>query len=260
MGHIVTVIQGAVEEIDLSKHGVNPGEVDIIISEWMGYFLLRESMLDSLIHARDKFLKPKTGLMLPSHTTMYVAPIRDEQERSISTQEYASAMSEWTEFADTTKSAYGVDMSVLGDCYEREQKEYFLLSSRWAELPSSSVLATPAAVKTLDMCTCTLEDSKGIMAGDHLSTFDFDVVEKQVGTGNISGFAGWFDADFKSRTDEGGEASPVLANPAYLTTGPEAGYTHWGQQGKSHFEKILAYFIFPHHFRICRPLRTFYGF
>ena len=55
--HIVTVIQGAVEEIELpiEQDNLEPedgGEttqcVDIIISEWMGYFLLRESMLDSL--------------------------------------------------------------------------------------------------------------------------------------------------------------------------------------------------------------------
>ena len=31
-------------------------EVDIIISEWMGYFLLYESMLDTVLFARDKFL------------------------------------------------------------------------------------------------------------------------------------------------------------------------------------------------------------
>ena len=30
--------------------------VDIIISEWMGYFLLYESMLDSVIYARNKYL------------------------------------------------------------------------------------------------------------------------------------------------------------------------------------------------------------
>ena len=29
-------------------------QVDVIISEWMGYFLLRESMLDSVLLARDK--------------------------------------------------------------------------------------------------------------------------------------------------------------------------------------------------------------
>ena len=49
---IVVVHQCAVEDLHL------PEKVDIIISEWMGYFLLRESMLDSVIVARDKWLKP----------------------------------------------------------------------------------------------------------------------------------------------------------------------------------------------------------
>ena len=52
-----------------------PEQVDIIISEWMGYFLLRESMLDSVLFARDKFLRPG-GAMYPSHARMYLAPIR----------------------------------------------------------------------------------------------------------------------------------------------------------------------------------------
>ena len=50
-------------------------QVDIIISEWMGYFLLRESMLDSVLYARDKWLKPG-GALYPSHCKMYLAPIR----------------------------------------------------------------------------------------------------------------------------------------------------------------------------------------
>lgn len=50
--HIVTVLQCTAEELEL------PEQVDIIISEWMGYFLLRESMLDSVLKARDKWLKP----------------------------------------------------------------------------------------------------------------------------------------------------------------------------------------------------------
>ena len=32
-------------------------QVDVIISEWMGYFLLFESMLDSVLYARDRWLK-----------------------------------------------------------------------------------------------------------------------------------------------------------------------------------------------------------
>lgn len=39
-------------------------QVDIIISEWMGYFLLYESMLDSVLWARDHYLAPD-GKMLP---------------------------------------------------------------------------------------------------------------------------------------------------------------------------------------------------
>lgn len=32
-------------------------KVDVIISEWMGYCLLFESMLSSIIESRDKFLR-----------------------------------------------------------------------------------------------------------------------------------------------------------------------------------------------------------
>jgi type I protein arginine methyltransferase len=51
---VVTLIQGKVEEVVLPVE-----KVDIIISEWMGYFLLYESMLDTVIYARDKWLKPQ---------------------------------------------------------------------------------------------------------------------------------------------------------------------------------------------------------
>lgn len=39
-------------------------KVDIIVSEWMGFYLLHEGMLDSVIYARDKFLKPE-GYLFP---------------------------------------------------------------------------------------------------------------------------------------------------------------------------------------------------
>lgn len=53
-------------------------KVDLIISEWMGYFLLYESMLDTVIYARDRWLKPG-GLMLPDQATLFVGAIEDEQ-------------------------------------------------------------------------------------------------------------------------------------------------------------------------------------
>lgn len=166
---------------------------------------------------------------MPSHTTMYFAPVQDEEERKHSSNDYNASMSDWSEFADTTKTVYGVDMSVLERSFEREQREYYSLSSRWSELEPAAVLSEPKIVKVLDMTTCTLEESKGIFAGDPYSTFDFDVKGDEV-VGPISGFAGWFTADFKSRTDEAGIGAPKLPSPAFLSTGPNDGYTHWGQQ------------------------------
>lgn len=53
----------------------NDLKVDVIISEWMGFYLLHEGMLDSVIMARDKFLK-EGGLMFPESATIYSAPCR----------------------------------------------------------------------------------------------------------------------------------------------------------------------------------------
>jgi len=47
----VTIFKSKLEDANI------PEKVDIIISEWMGYFLIYESMLDSVIYARDKWLK-----------------------------------------------------------------------------------------------------------------------------------------------------------------------------------------------------------
>ena len=52
-------------------------KVDIIISEWMGYFLLYESMFDSVIYARDKWLAPG-GMLMPNRAKMYIAALDDE--------------------------------------------------------------------------------------------------------------------------------------------------------------------------------------
>jgi protein arginine N-methyltransferase 1 len=246
--HIVTVIQGAVEEVVLpvEKDNLEVVEsdkegsqlcVDIIVSEWMGYFLLRESMLDSIIRARDKFLKPATGLMFPSHTTMYLAPVSDEEERKAACNEYASAMSDWQDFQQTTNTVYGVNMSVLEQDFDREQKEYYLLSSRWTELHAEAILADPQIIKEYDMMTCTLEDARGVLESDRnnksggpSASFDFDINGDECAR-PVSGFSGWFTADFKSRTDAGATPeTPRLQHPAFLSTGPENGYTHWGQQ------------------------------
>ncbi|TSK87488.1 Histone-arginine methyltransferase CARM1 [Bagarius yarrelli] len=67
----VVVIPGKVEEVTL------PEQVDIIISEPMGYMLFNERMLESYLHAK-KFLKPN-GKMFPTIGDVHLAPFTDEQ-------------------------------------------------------------------------------------------------------------------------------------------------------------------------------------
>lgn len=66
---IVEVLNTKVEDVVL------PGDekVDIIVSEWMGFYLLHEGMLDSVIVARDKHLKPG-GKMFPETASLYSCP------------------------------------------------------------------------------------------------------------------------------------------------------------------------------------------
>lgn len=67
----ITIIRGKAEEVVLPVD-----KVDIIISEWMGYFLLYESMLDTVLFARDKWLAPG-GLIFPDKAVMYITAIED---------------------------------------------------------------------------------------------------------------------------------------------------------------------------------------
>ena len=71
MSDKITLLQGKMEEVELPFP-----KVDIIISEWMGYFLLYESMLDTVLYARDKYLAPN-GLIFPDKATIFMAGIED---------------------------------------------------------------------------------------------------------------------------------------------------------------------------------------
>ena len=73
MSDKITLLQGKMEEVELPFP-----EVDIIISEWMGYFLLYESMLDTVLWARDRYLrKDGKGLIFPDKATIFMAGIED---------------------------------------------------------------------------------------------------------------------------------------------------------------------------------------
>ncbi|XP_062432502.1 protein arginine N-methyltransferase 3 isoform X3 [Rhea pennata] len=69
--NIITLVKGRIEEVDLPLE-----KVDVIISEWMGYFLLFESMLDSVIYAKDKYLA-EGGSVYPDTCTISLVAVGD---------------------------------------------------------------------------------------------------------------------------------------------------------------------------------------
>ena len=59
---MITILQCKLEEVDALPDGIE--KVDVIISEWMGYCLFYESMLNTVLKARDRWLAPN-GVMMP---------------------------------------------------------------------------------------------------------------------------------------------------------------------------------------------------
>lgn len=208
---VVEVIQSSVEDLQL------PCQVDIIISEWMGYILLRESMLDSVIRARNRWLKPG-GCMFPSHATMYFGAISYEEDREGKANEYEGSMNDWAKFSQEMQAHYNVNMGVLTKPFQKEQEDYYIYSALWTELRMEHLVGQPTVIKHLDLNTCTLKDAEGV------STVPFKIDVPVPIT--VSGYASWFTVDFN-----GSKENPVQKR-VVLSTGPEVGYTHWGQQVK----------------------------
>lgn len=209
LGHVIKVIQGVIESVEI------PEKVDIIISEWMGYFLLRESMLDSVLVARNKFLKPG-GALYPSHARLYFAPIRSGQTQQ-RLADFQNSMGGWGDFLGDMQRFYGVKLDCLNDEFRQEQQEYFMSTSAWADIHPSQLLGPPACFKHYDLLTVTLEE----IAAPLQECFQLEKYDP----GTVDGFVGYFDVLFKG-SDENPADVEIL-----LSTAPDpTGATHWGQQ------------------------------
>lgn len=94
LSHKITLLQGKMEEVVLPVD-----KVDIIISEWMGYFLLYESMLDTVLYARDRYLVPG-GLIFPDKAHIFIAGIEDGEykDEKIGCEYPYSCMIYWNTF------------------------------------------------------------------------------------------------------------------------------------------------------------------
>lgn len=150
--------KGKLEDLELNE------KFDIIVSEWMGYFLLFEGMLDTVIKARDKYLKPG-GLMLPGSCTLYMAALSNEQI-------YNERINFWND-------VYGFKMTSM--------KKDVLSEVLVKDVNSQSVISDVFEIKTFDIGTCTIEEAQAVHNSFQL---------RMTSSGAVHGLVFWFDCYF----------------------------------------------------------------
>ncbi|XP_037957379.1 probable protein arginine N-methyltransferase 6 [Teleopsis dalmanni] len=164
---IVKVCESKIEEFQLPE---TEEKVDIIVSEWMGFYLLHEGMLDSVLYARDHFLKP-SGKMFPNETILYVAPCQ-----------VPSRYDDWV-------NVNGISMTKFA-AHLREQK------SKKPEV--ANVQPTDLLHEGTVMHWMNLEEVKI----DELSSVIMKEVITVQRSGKFQGFCIWFDCRFPAQSYE----------------------------------------------------------
>ncbi|CAJ0835642.1 113_t:CDS:10 [Entrophospora sp. SA101] len=154
----ITLIKGKMEEVKLPVD-----QVDIIISEWMGYFLLYESMLDTVIVARDKYLKPG-GMIFPDKATLFLSAIEDGEYKE-----------EKIGFWD---NVYGFDFSSI--------KSVALREPLVDVVDYKAIVTKPNAIKEIDINTVQKSDL------DFKAPFTLTALRDDY----IHAFISWFEITF----------------------------------------------------------------
>ncbi|GAB4838937.1 Protein arginine N-methyltransferase 1 [Ancistrocladus abbreviatus] len=156
--NVITVLKGKIEEIDLPVP-----QVDVIISEWMGYFLLYENMLNTVLYSRDKWLA-KSGIVLPDKASLYLTAIEDADYKE-------DKIEFW-------KDVYGFDMS----CIRKQAMMEPLVDT----VEQNQIVTDCPLLKTMDISKMT--------PGDASFTAPFKLVAER--NDYIHAFVAYFDVSF----------------------------------------------------------------
>ncbi|XP_070187206.1 protein arginine N-methyltransferase 2-like isoform X2 [Littorina saxatilis] len=186
--HVITVVHSYVEDLTLDQ------PVDLIISEWMGTLLLFEMMIESVLVARDKFLRPG-GIVWPSAASLFLVPVS-------AAEQYSDSIDFWT-------AQYGFDLS----CLKPLAFEEFLQKPNHSFiLDRDNCLATETKLLELDISTLKVTGLEEMSR-----MFEFEITK----SGMLHGFCTWFQVDFQGLAPE--------VETVSLNTGPDHDLTHWKQ-------------------------------
>ncbi|KAH9259551.1 hypothetical protein BASA81_001972 [Batrachochytrium salamandrivorans] len=195
LAHKITIITGKVEEISL------PEQVDVIVSEPIGFLLVHERMLESYIVARERFLKPvevPRKQMFPSRATIRVQPFSDWRLHN--------ELKQRSEFWAQQSDFFGVDLQCLQ-------------SPALMQAFSQPVIGNVDVKCLMSQDVCSHEiDFETARVQEDLSTISVPLRFVIHRTGLLHGLACWFDAEFL-----GGNAN------IKLDTSPAMPTTHWYQ-------------------------------
>ncbi|EHH16895.1 Protein arginine N-methyltransferase 2 [Macaca mulatta] len=131
---IITVFQQKVEDVVL------PEKVDVLVSEWMGTCLLFEFMIESILYARDAWLK-EDGVIWPTMAALHLVPCSADKD-------YRSKVLFWD-------NAYEFNLSALKSL---AIKEFFSKPKYNHILKPEDCLSEPCTILQLDMRTVQISD------------------------------------------------------------------------------------------------------
>ncbi|KAG0497008.1 hypothetical protein HPP92_001699 [Vanilla planifolia] len=193
---VIEVVEAMVEDLDKFKK-ITPQSVDVLVSEWMGYCLLYESMLSSVLHARDYWLKPG-GAILPDTATIFVAGFGRG----------GTSLPFW-------ENVYGFNMSCIG----KEVMNDIARSAIVDVINGEDIVTESSVLQTFDLATMKPDEV------DFTSTCEL-IPKSTIGEGSTGicwcyGIVLWFETGFTSRFCK---EMPVL-----LSTSPYSPHTHWSQ-------------------------------
>ncbi|KAN0015644.1 hypothetical protein ACTFIU_008385 [Dictyostelium citrinum] len=187
---IIKVVHKRMEDI---KDEIEDEKVDIIISEWMGFYLFHESMLNSVLYARDRYLKDN-GIMFPSRADIFLAPVNMNKLMD-------KKVNFWND-------VYGFDFSILSEPALQE------LPAPYVEyLEKDQLVLKENKILSVNFNTITCEELEDII----INKIDFKFPEN-IKPKTIHGFGIWFICYF-----DGSKGT------VELSTAPGDPETHWKQ-------------------------------
>ena len=244
-GDVITIVQGKVEELlraDASSAAPEGSETlqkhsfDVLVSEWMGYALLFESMFDTVIEARDFLLKPG-GAILPDVAVLHVAGFGRN----------ATSLPFWDD-------VYGFEMP----CVQKSLVEDAIKTAIVAPVKGAHVVTDSREIRRLDLATVAAKDldftAAEVVLAARTDGVRGDEVDASVAAGAGEGATGLTQRSVVLDTDAGG---PVMVHgvvlwfdtlfserfsaetPGALSTSPHERQTHWAQT-MLHFPEPIA--------------------